>query len=317
MAFYLGVDGGQSSTTAVIGDANGRILGSGRGGPCNHVTSTEGRQKFFRAVGGCLEAACAQAGLNASQINFERVCAGFSGGPGDKAGYLRELIRAAQYDVTTDAVVALAGATAGEPGIICVAGTGSIAYGRNAARKFARVGGWGYIFGDEGGGFDLTRQALRAILRHEEGWGPDTALHEALLTETGSQDANDLMHRFYTNEFSRPVIASFAKLVDTVANTGDAVARNIIVNAAQQLATAVSAVRMQLFERGEPAKTAYVGGVFKSEMLRERFRLLVELEDGNQVIQPQYGPGVGALIEAYNGAGLAHTISGTADAEKS
>ena len=60
---------------------------------------------------------------------------------------------------------------------------------------------------------------------------------------------------------------------------------------------------MQLFERGESAKTAYIGGVFKSEMLRERFRLLVELEDGNDVIAPQYGPGVGALIEAYAGCG--------------
>ena len=197
-----------------------------------------------------------------------------------------------------------------------VAGTGSIAYGRNAEDKLARVGGWGYIFGDEGGGFDITRQALRAMLRHEEGWGPDTELHHALIVETGARDANDLMHRFYTNEFSRPTIASYAKIVDRVANTGDAVARNIIVNASQQLATAVSAVRMQLFERGETAKIAYIGGVFKSEMLRERFRLLVELEDGNHVTPPQYGPGVGALIEAYAGAGLPVAISGSADAEK-
>lgn len=316
MPLFLGIDGGQSSTTAVIGDESGRILGSGRGGPCNHVGASEGRQKFFLAVGACLEAACAQAGCNPEDVSFHSVCAGFSGGPGDKAEYLRDLVRAEEYDVTTDAVVALAGATAGEPGMICVAGTGSIAYGRNAARKFARVGGWGYVFGDEGGGFDLTRQALRAILRHEEGWGPDTALHNALLRETLSKDANDLMHRFYTNEFSRPAIASLATIVDRVANTGDAVARNIIVNAAQQLATALSAVRMQIFERGEPAKAAYVGGVFKSEMLRERFRLLVELEDGNQVISPQFGPGVGALIEAYARAGIQPVITGSADAEK-
>jgi N-acetylglucosamine kinase-like BadF-type ATPase len=316
MPLFLGIDGGQSSTTAVIGDDTGRILGSGRGGPCNHVGAAEGRQKFFLAVGGCLEAACAQAGCDPASVSFERVCAGFSGGPGDKAEYLRDLVRSTHYDVTTDAVVALSGATAGEPGMICVAGTGSIAYGRNADRKFARVGGWGYIFGDEGGGFDLTRQAVRAMLRHEEGWGPATSLHEALLAETNAKDANDLMHRFYTNEFSRPAIASLAKVVDRVANLGDAVARNIIVNAAQQLATAVSAVRMQIFERGEPAKTAYVGGVFKSEMLRERFRLLVELEDGNQVIAPKYGPGVGALIEAYAGAGVRPAISGAAEAEK-
>jgi N-acetylglucosamine kinase-like BadF-type ATPase len=200
--------------------------------------------------------------------------------------------------------------------MICIAGTGSIAYGRNGDRKFARVGGWGYIFGDEGGGFDLTRQALRAVLRHEEGWGPATILREMLLSETGAADANDLMHRFYTIDFPRPLIASYSKLVDAAANNGDSVARNLIVNAAQQLATAVSAVRMQLFDRGEQAKTAYIGGVFKSEMLRERFRLLVELEDGNSVIAPQYGPGVGALIEAYAGSGISAAISGAAQAEK-
>jgi N-acetylglucosamine kinase-like BadF-type ATPase len=316
MGLFLGIDGGQSSTTAVIGDETGWILGSGRGGPCNHVGAAEGRQKFFHAVGESLQAACSQAGLDRDTIQFDCVCAGFSGGPDDKAEYLRDLIRASTYHVTTDALIALSGATAGEPGMICIAGTGSIAYGRNAGRKLARAGGWGYIFGDEGSGFDLTRQALRAILRHEEGWGPATNLRELLLEATGATDANDLMHRFYTSEFPRPVIASFAKLVDIAANSGDAVARNITVNAAQQLATAVSAVRMQLFERGAPAKVAYIGGVYKSEMLRERFRLLVELEDGNQVIAPRYGPGAGALIEAYTAVGLTPTIAGSADAEK-
>ena len=316
MRLFLGIDGGQSSTTAVIGDDTGRILGSGRGGPCNHVGAAEGRAKFKRAIDECLKPACAQAGLDATTVQFEHVCAGFSGGPGDKADYLRELVRSQGYNVTTDAVIALAGATSGDPGMICIAGTGSIAYGRNAARKFARVGGWGYIFGDEGGGFDITRQALRAILRHEEGWGPATSLHKALLQETGSADANDLLHRFYTPEFPRPAIAALSKVVDAAANDGDAVARNIIVNAAQQLATALSAVRIQIFAQGEPAKAAYIGGVFKSEMLRERFRLLVELEDGNQVIAPQYGPGVGALIEAYTAAGLHVSISGVAEAEK-
>lgn len=316
MSLFLGIDGGQSSTTAVIGNESGRILGSGRGGPCNHVGASEGRKQFAHAVGGCIARACEQAGLDPHAVSFERVCAGFSGGPGDKADYLRELIRAEQYETTTDAVVALAGATAGAPGMISIAGTGSIAYGRNSDRKFARVGGWGFIFGDEGGGFDLTRQALRAVLRHEEGWGPATILREMLLAETGASDANDLMHRFYTTDFPRSVIASYSILVDAAANNGDAIARNLIVNAAQQLATAVSAVRMQLFERGEPAKTAYIGGVFKSEMLRERFRLLVELEDGNVVIAPQYGPGVGALIEAYAGTGVSAVISGWAEAEK-
>jgi N-acetylglucosamine kinase-like BadF-type ATPase len=304
MRLFLGIDGGQSSTTAVIGDEHGRILGTGRGGPCNHVGAAEGREKFLRAVGGCLEAACADAGLHRTEIVFESVCAGFSGGAADKESYLRELVPARQMTVTIDPLIALAGATAGAPGIIAIAGTGSIAWGRNSERKVARVGGWGYIYGDEGGGFDLTRQALRAMLRHEEGWGPPTALRDMLLAETGAANANDLMHRFYTTDFPRPKIASYSKLVDRAASEGDPVARNILLNAAQQLATSASAVRAQLFAQREPATVAYLGGVFKSGILLERFRLLVELEDGNSVTAPMYGPATGALLEAYSAVGL-------------
>jgi N-acetylglucosamine kinase-like BadF-type ATPase len=307
--YYLGIDGGQSATIAVIGDQSGRVLGVGRGGPCNHVGAAEGRTKFVNAIGGCVGEACRAAGLDSSLIEFESVCAGFSGGPADKEVHLRELVRARATMVTTDALIALAGATAGAPGIITIAGTGSIAWGRNAERKVARAGGWGYIFGDEGGGFDLTRQALRAVLRHEEGWGPATSLREMLLEATGAADANDLLHRFYTTQFPRPQIASFSKLVDEAAKSGDPLARHILLNAAQQLATAASAVRTQLFEPRAPVEIAYVGGVFRSQILLDRFRLLVELEDGNRAIAPRYEPAAGALIEALSAAGLAPGLS--------
>ena len=303
MRYFLGIDGGQSSTTAVIGDETGRIVGSGRGGPCNHVGAAEGRSKFFSAIGGCVRDACRDASLDPESVEFEAVCAGFSGGPADKEAYLRELIRTRAMTVTTDALIALSGATAGAPGIITIAGTGSISFGRNAERKVARVGGWGYIYGDEGGGFDLTRQAVRAMLRNEEGWGPPTALREMLLEQTGAKDANDLMHQFYTTAFPRPQIAGYSKLVDTAAMAGDPVARNILLNAAQQLATATSAVRSQLFEQREPAKVVPIGGVFNSQILSERFRLLVELEDGNKVVTPEFGPATGALIEAFASVG--------------
>jgi N-acetylglucosamine kinase-like BadF-type ATPase len=316
MKLFLGIDGGQSSTTAVIGDREGRVLGVGRGGPCNHVKGPEGRPKFLNAISGCVALACERAAVDAAAVEFESVCAGFSGGPADKDGLLREIIRAGRFDVTTDAVIALSGATAGAPGMIAIAGTGSIAYGRNAQRRFARAGGWGYIFGDEGGGFDLTRQALRAILRHEEGWGPDTSLREVLLRETGAADANELLHRFYTTDFPRPRIAGYAPLIDRAANEGDAIARNILLNAAQQLATEVSAVRHQLFEEAEPAQVAYIGGVFRSQVLLERFCMLVELEDGNLVSPPRYGPATGALIEAYAASGLHLELTNVPPQEK-
>lgn len=302
MNLFLGVDGGQSSTTALVGDESGRVVGVGRGGPCNHVGKAEGRDRFIRAVGGCLR----ETGF--VDAEFEAACLGFSGGAADKGAYVRELIKAKRYLVTHDAFVALIGATAGEPGVITIAGTGSIAFGRNREGRTARTGGWGYVFGDEGGGFDIVRQALRAALREEEGWGPKTRLRDALVSSAGATGANDLLHRFYTDEYPRERVAAFAKLVDRVARDGDAVAREILLTGAQQLATLAGAARAQIFDGNAACCISYLGGVFRSEILLGRFRMLMELEEGNRVAEPVYGPAAGALIEAYRTAGLSVSL---------
>ena len=165
-----------------------------------------------------------------------------SGGPEDKREILGELLSTDQLEVVTDAQIALWGATGGEPGIVVIAGTGSIAFGQNANGKTARAGGWGYVFGDDGGAFGIVRQALRAALRQEEGWGSATLLHELLLTACAATTANELMHRFYTDEYSRDQIAALAPLVGKAALEGDEPARQILAKAAQQLARLASAV---------------------------------------------------------------------------
>jgi len=304
VGYFLGVDGGQTATVAAIGDGEGRVLGTGMGGPCNHVRAPGGRKKFIAALQTALGRACRAAGLDAETIRFEAACLGFSGGPEDKREIAAEMVRAERLVVTTDAVIALVGATGGEPGVVVIAGTGSIAFGRNAAGSSARAGGWGYVFGDEGGAFDIVRQALRAALRFEEGWGPATALHRALLEATGAASANELLHLFYTRRYGRPRIAGLAPLVDETARRGDEVAIEILRQAGQQLALFAAAVRRQLFQPAEPVAVSYIGGVFESVPLLERFRTLVELEDGVRVIEPRYPPECGALIEAWRNAGL-------------
>ena len=84
MKYFLGVDGGQSGTTAVIGDETGRVLGTGEAGPCNHAAAAEGRAKLERAIQGSVSAACSQAGLDLANITFEAACFGLSGGPADR-----------------------------------------------------------------------------------------------------------------------------------------------------------------------------------------------------------------------------------------
>jgi N-acetylglucosamine kinase-like BadF-type ATPase len=310
MKLFLGVDGGQSGTAAVIGDETGRILGAGEAGPCNHAAASEGRAKLERAVTGSVAAACAQAGLDGSAVRFEAACFGMSGGPDDKREILANTLRVNHLLVTTDAVIALSGATRTGQGIITIAGTGSIAFGRNPAGRTTRAGGWGYVFGDEGGGFDIARQAARAVLRLEEGWGPSTALRETLLAATGSENANEMLHRFYTDEWPRSRVATLARLVDAAAEQSDAVAVAILRGAAQQLALLAGAVREELWSPGSAVELAYIGGVFRSRMLLESFRMLVESQDGVRCSAPLHGPAEGALREAYRSAGLEKDIEG-------
>lgn len=300
---FLGVDGGQSSTKAAIGDEHGRILGRGEAGPCNHVESESGREKLVSAITECVSQAARAAGV-AWPAPLTGACFGMSGGSADKRDVIASIVQAGHLQVTDDAYIALLGATAGGPGIVVIAGTGSIAYGRNAAGRLARAGGWGHIFGDEGGGFDIMRQALRATLRSEEGWGPSTALGRRLMDATGAASANDVLHLFYTRDYPRDRVAALAPLVDAAAIEGDAVARNLLQQAAQQLATLAGNVRSQLFTAGEPVYVAPAGGVFRSKIVAEWFRILIELESGCAVGPPKHDAAAGALLAAYAAAGL-------------
>ena len=313
MALFLGVDGGKSSTKTMIGDQSGRVLGTGVGGPCNHVAEAQGRERLARAVTESVALACGQAGIDPSRVQFEAACFGMSGGPADKQAILAEILRTKNLIVTHDMLIALAGATGGDPGVAVNAGTGSFGFGRNAAGETARAGGWGFVFGDEGSGFDIARQALRAALRYEEGWGPHTALDAALLETSGARDANELLHYFYTPDWPRPRVAALAKLVDRVALAGDPVARDILLNAAQQLATLATSVGRRLFRVGEPMLVCHIGGVFQSGVLLERYRQLVELEAGARCQPPRYSPALGALVEAYRAAGIHPELSGVSE----
>jgi N-acetylglucosamine kinase-like BadF-type ATPase len=306
---YLGIDGGQSSTKALLADETGKVIGRGRGGPCNHVASAEGRGRFLSAVGDCLRQAYHEAGLESSSVHFASVCLGLSGGTEDKEAYVKELIASDRYKLTHDAEIALIGGTGGEPGIIIIAGTGSIAFGRNAEMRTARAGGWGYIFGDEGGGFDLTKQALRRALQYEEGWGSPTVLHKALLEVSGASDANHLMHWFYNN-FDRKHIASYAKLVIDAAEQGDEVALEVLRVAVESLTRYVAGVYNQLFEKTEAVQIVGVGGVLKSHLFTQQLMQHIYTSIRCPLGNPRFSPVAGALLEALRWDGNSSGLSG-------
>ena len=318
MTLFLGVDGGQSSTTALIADETGRVLGRGADGPCNHVQSAaEGREKFIRVIGECVRAACAEAGLAAELPAFRAACLGFSGGPADKQGILREMLTVDDLLVTTDAAIALAGACGGGPGIITIAGTGHISMGRGRDGKLARAGGWGYIFGDEGGGFWIACQAVRAAMQVHEHWGVSTSLHGRLLEATGFAEANAMMHAFYTAEWPRKRVAALSRIVDEEAERGDAVAISILERGAAELIRISAIVRGNLFAEGEEARLSPIGSVWKSRILRESFvRQWEQANPYNIFAAPAMGPAAGALLEAFRIAGLSVELHHLPETEK-
>ena len=298
MRLFVGIDGGQSSTAALIGDESGRVLGAGTGGPCNHTASGEGGERLRRAITESVSMACAQAGLERA-VRFAVACCGMSGGPDDKRAILEELLPADRLIIAMDAEITLAGATTTGRGIIVIAGTGSIAFGRNEAGATARAGGWGHVFGDEGSAFDIVRQALRAALREEEGWGPRTALRQTLLEATGTRSANEALHLFYTPEWPRDRIAALAPLIDAAAVSEDQVACELLHYAALQLATLAASVQARLWNKGAAVEVAYSGGVFQSGTVRDRFQELVELEPATRCGPAKHSAVEGALLEAY------------------
>ncbi len=307
--YFLGVDGGQSSTRAAVGDDKGAILGRGASGACNHVGAGEGAAKLRRVVIEAVSEACADARM-ATGARFRAACLGMSGGPDDKRSILREALNAESLTVVTDAEIALAGAADGGPGVVVIAGTGSIAYGRNKAGRAARAGGWGYVFGDEGSAFDIVRRALRAGLAAEEGWAPETKLADALKTASSSQTVNETMHRFYVDAWPRDRIAALAPLVNDAAAAGDRVASDVLREAGRLLAGLANAACRNLSPDAAESLPVYpVGGVFAGEAVRASF------EDSltgcaEYAGRPRHAPLVGALILAYRSAGLRPAIQG-------
>lgn len=303
MTLFLGVDAGQSSTRAVIGDEFGRVIARGQAGGSNHVSSLGEREGLRRVLHDSIDDACRSIGLSVGDVRFEAAFLGFTGGDTNKRAVVDEVVLARRTCLSDDLLIAHAGALAGGPGIVTNAGTGSFSWGRNETGDTARAGGWGFAFGDEASAFDLARQALRAALRYEEGWGPPTCLHEMLRHAVGPDDIRLVQRRLYSAEYTTARVAGLAPLVTEAAQHGDAVACQILETAAQQLVNLTDVVRRRLFAFTRMVAVSYVGGVFRSDLLRSTFLRLLMASGSFQPAPPAHEAAIGALIEAYRISG--------------
>ncbi len=301
----LAVDGGASSTLALLAAPDGTILGSSLGGPANHVHEPGGMDRMRRTLRGVTEGAFASAGLPFGPVRS--ACFGLTGGVDVADGIAREFLMADALRVVHDSVTALAGASMAQPGVVVIAGTGAVAYGEDGQGASAKTSGWGYIMGDEGSGYDIGILALRAATAAADGRMPSTSLG-ALIPAFFGVESLEAVHRLIYSQgvVPRPRIAGLAAVVSRAAADGDKPARAILVRSAADLATAVIAVMGQLGQVRTGMSIYPVGGVFRAgQWIMEPFeRVLRSASPASQVRDPAFAPVIGALLLALRDAGI-------------
>jgi N-acetylglucosamine kinase-like BadF-type ATPase len=306
----LGIDAGGTKTVCLLADERGNILAEGRGPGANlHAAGELEVEKVFHEV---MEQAIGERDITPSAI-----CLGIAGvDREDEArtvrGIMRRLGHRSHVLVVNDALIALVAGAQDAPGVVIIAGTGSIVYGRNGSGHAARAGGWGHMVGDEGSGYWIGREAVAAVMRAVDGRGPATRLTDDILAHFNVTDVSRLPRIVYDRETPRMNVAALGPIVDGAASVGDAVATRILERAIDELAIGALSVATRLEMRGDTFTFFLAGGVFKvvPSIAVVLPRRLVEVAPRCQVQLLEEEPAVGAvwlaLAEAREGAQIPH-----------
>jgi glucosamine kinase len=306
VAYYLGIDGGGSKTTCAVGDES-LLLAMVTVGASNITRVAEAGAR--KALQEAIREACRTAKINPQQV--QRACVGAAGaGRREIASAVGNIVAGiiqGEIEVVGDMEIALAAAFGEGPGVIVIAGTGSIAYGRDAKGKTARAGGWGFAISDEGSAHWIGRTAVSAVLRAADQVGDDRAEHDRtwpalrlfreLKTAWGANSLPELARRSNAD----PDFAALFPAVLAAAESGDPAAHEVITQAAGELAQLAGIILRRLFSErsSDPSDVpmAMAGGVFRhAAMIRELFYNEVRGANPGVVLNPEVvDPVLGAL----------------------
>ena len=306
--FVIGMDGGGTKTAAIIADLHGNILAQHVAGPSNFQII--GVEKAARTIFLLVRECCKSVGVSPDKIRAMTIGLTGAGRPNDQkrmADGLRKVALSKKtalrnVRIESDARIALEGAFKGGAGIILIAGTGSIAFGKDEKGNVHRVGGWGRILGDEGSGFFMGRYALTAVCRDLDGRSAPTALTKMIAKNFSMKSATDIITAVYKNSFD---IATVAPLVLNAAEKNDAVSLEIVQLASSELTEHIRA----LIEKLQPLSPknvrknvplSFVGGLIANDTLLSRIlrdQISQSLPHVN-IIPPMSPPVYGAVVMA-------------------
>ena len=300
MSYILGIDGGGSKTVCILINNKREILGRGEAGSSNYQSVGIEAAKFS------IESAINQAIIQNNNIKIDAICLGLAG-----VGRLRDIevvenivreisvtrnIKSENIIISHDAFIGLVGGVGHDMGIVVSAGTGSIVFGRNHRGETKRVGGWGYILGDEGGAYQIAVAGMQSALKAYDGRGSYTSLVEDFKGHFGLTNIEELIEIVYRKGLNVKEIAALAPIVDNAAFLGDEVANQIIDNAVDELVKATSVVIDEIFVEREFLEVVTTGSVWKGKSkIWERFVSCINRDFANvNVIFPRFEPVYGA-----------------------
>ncbi len=315
----VGIDGGGTKTAAVALDGSGSVVPRAAAGPSNIkaagwsaatsalrdvlVRLAEGMPPGTAIVG--LHAALAGAGRPEDARPIRDYLLGLRSLPS-----LQPHLQGVSDDgvsVSNDAVAVLAAAAVAS-GIVVIAGTGSLIWGRNAAGATARAGGWGYLLGDEGSGFDLGRRALMSVLSEHDREVRLSPLSAALLQHLGLAAPQELVGRVYDSGDARTDIAGLATVILQYAAAGDRDATALVQGSVEHLAGEVRLVADRLGYRAAPCPVVCSGGLFRSDLVFAAIRRALSGPPGFECVRPDRSPAEGAALLAWHARALAEGL---------
>ncbi len=256
----LGIDAGGTKTVGLLADETGQVLAEVRGSGAN--LQTHGELEVEKVFDDIVEALAQGRTISAVGLGIAGVDR-----PHDEAvirGILRRLGHRENVRVVNDAAIALVAGAPDGVGIVVLAGTGSISYGQDRAGANARSGGFGFLLADEGSGYWLGHQALRATVRAADGRGPETRIMPIVFEALEVSSVSELVPRVYEKGLPKHRIAALASVVQRAHDEGDAVAAALIESGARELALAARAVERQIHLGDGPFPVVLAGGAFKA-----------------------------------------------------
>jgi len=309
--FLLGVDGGATKTLAALLDLDTRALHLAHGGPSNQ--DAVGPAAAVEALLQTADEVIERAGIAREEIAAAVLAiAGV-----DTAAVVRHVDAAHRHGwiVVNDVVGAWATATGAGPGVAAISGTGSNVFGVGSDGRPWQVGGWGHLLGDEGSGYWLGIESIKAALRDRDASGPQTALSDAALEFFGSPSVEALAAQVYSMPLTKGEIAMFATETCKLAERGDAVAVGLYERGASELGRQIAAVIRETGLAGDSQGTApfpvgLIGSGFKAGavFVEPLSRIIHESAPHARVSVVAMAPVGGCLLLAARACGCGDAI---------